>query len=219
MVWASAGLSLLVCYWMERHEQIGFLLLLHNTYQNNELASMNNELAQLSMLDALTGIPNRRAFDAEFRNAWETSMVKKQPLSLLMIDLDHFKQLNDKHGHAFGDIALEHVARTIRETLRGEQDIVARYGGEEFVALLPHQSLPQATRIAERLCATIRAAKLSPQVKGLEVNLTTSIGAASTIPVAGITPIELLRAADKALYEAKNRGRNQVWPQYAKAAS
>jgi diguanylate cyclase (GGDEF)-like protein len=219
LVWGAVCVSLLANYWMERQDRYGFLLLLRNEHKNVELAQVNDqlakvnaELAQISKIDPLTGIPNRRFFDVEFKNAWELALQTKQPLSVLMFDLDHFKQINDVHGHDYGDTVLVLVARTIRETLRNANDIVARYGGEEFIALLPNQYLSQAIVIAERLCEAVRSIQLPPGRGEMEVRISTCIGTASIIPSTGISRTGLLRAADAALYEAKNEGRNRVRP-------
>jgi diguanylate cyclase len=133
-----------------------------------------------------------------------------------MLDLDHFKDLNDRHGHAYGDEVLRLVAKTLRQTLRDKQDIVARYGGEEFAVILPHRPLTNAIVIAQRLCAAVRAVKPPPDNDGTPVRVTISIGAASARPS---SPARLLRAADAALYKAKAHGRDCVWPVAEKCAA
>jgi len=209
-IWTAAGLSLLASYWMERQERVGFLLRLR-------IESQNTELARLSTMDSLTGIYNRRRFDSEFRSCWERCINKAQSMALLMIDLDHFKSLNDHHGHALGDAVLIQVAKTLRDTLRGEQDLVARYGGEEFVVILPNRSLAHAIKIAERLCAAVRAVALPIPRDGLSVRTTISIGAASVLPTSLSGAASLLQNADAALYRAKADGRDRVWPAAATA--
>jgi diguanylate cyclase (GGDEF)-like protein len=209
-IWTAAGLSLLASYWMERQERVGFLLRLR-------VESQNTELARLSTMDSLTGIYNRRRFDSEFRSCWERCIHKAQSMALLMIDLDHFKSLNDRHGHALGDAVLTQVAKTLRDALRGEHDLVARYGGEEFVVILPNRSLGNAIKIAERLCAAVRAVVLPVPRAGLSVRTTISIGAASVLPTSLSGAASLLQDADAALYRAKADGRDRVWPPAATA--
>lgn len=170
--------------------------------RNRELRALSESLQQLSTLDALTRIPNRRALDD--RLAQEVARFNRYgtPLALVMIDLDRFKDLNDRHGHAAGDRVLQQVAAALdREKRLG--DLVARFGGEEFVAILPHTDAEAAQAWAERvrgaIGATIEAA----------VPVTASFGVAQASPD-GETPTRLLEAADQALYTAKRQGRNRV---------
>lgn len=210
---SAAGItSLLASYWMERQERIGFLLRLHILTQNQELAGINLDLAEQSRIDPLTRIANRRFLDLHMPDAWNQAGAHHQPLAALMIDLDHFKALNDLHGHAYGDVALREVAQTLRDSIRGEHDLVARYGGEEFIVILPNRSLAKAITIAERICASIRTMVLPAGVDGKPVHLTISVGVAAEIPTKGREPADLIEAADAALYTAKRSGRNQVFP-------
>lgn len=212
LVWAAAGLSLVVCFGMELKERSNFLLRRQIESQNARLVAVNEDLARMSMVDSLTGIPNRRSFNSELRAAWERAIRKKQPLSVLMMDLDNFKDLNDHYGHAHGDAVLCLVAHTLRDTLRSGGDMVARYGGEEFIALLPDQSLARAISVAERLCTAVRAASLPATGTAAPGRATISIGVASVMPAPKMRANELLRAADNALYEAKFLGRDRVFP-------
>lgn len=205
----AALLSLVASYGMERKARASFLLQLRYEEQNRELAMVNDELARLTMTDALTGIPNRRAFAVELRTAWERCQLTHQPLAALMIDLDNFKEFNDHYGHSYGDTVLRVVALTLRDTLRSERDFAARYGGEEFVALLPGEFLAEARAVAERLCSAVREAKL-PLVEGRQPQVTVSIGVASVLPTPRRGSADLLRMADAALYEAKSYGRDRV---------
>lgn len=214
LVWVAAGLSLVVCVGMEYKERGNFLLRRRVEDQNARLIAANAELARMSMFDTLTGIPNRRSFNSEFRAAWERAIRKKQPLSVLMMDLDHFKDLNDQYGHAHGDAVLSMVARTLRDTLRCSGDMVARYGGEEFIALLPGQVLETALSVAQRLCDAVRAAELDCTANGAPGKATISIGVASVRPTAKMRPTDVIRAADAALYQAKSSGRNRVFPNH-----
>lgn len=211
LIFAAGVIALLVAYWMERQERIGYLLALHNEAQNQELALINTELERLSLVDPLTGIANRRHFDAEFHSVWEHCQRRHLPLAALMIDLDHFKALNDRFGHVYGDNVLCCIAHAIRDALRGEHDLVARYGGEEFAALLPGQRLEDAIRIGERLRSAIQAVVLPPTLEEeMPDQATISVGVASLQPGPANCAANLLRAADAALYEAKSQGRNCV---------
>ena len=212
LVWTAAYLSLLVCFGMEQKERSNFLLRLRIETQNAELVSVNERLARISLSDPLTGIRNRRSFNGEFRAAWDLAILKQQPLSVLMMDLDNFKDFNDRYGHALGDAVLCLVAHTLRDALRSNGDMVARYGGEEFVAILPNLPLSGAISVADRLCTAVRAASLPSADNGAPGRVTVSIGAASLVPTNKTRAAELLRAADAALYEAKSLGRDRAFP-------
>jgi diguanylate cyclase (GGDEF)-like protein len=157
-----------------------------------------------ALTDELTGILNRRGFFAGAQQLVARQAKCRQPVSLLMFDLDHFKSINDRFGHAVGDETLSVFAATAARSLRAS-DVVARFGGEEFVAILPG-SLSEAKTVAERVRAAFETA--AGAVGGLPVAATVSVGAASAAADADVAT--LLTAADKALYEAKDRGRNRV---------
>jgi diguanylate cyclase (GGDEF)-like protein len=205
LIWTAAFLSLAANHSMERQVRISYEFQM-------QLRSQNTELARISNIDPLTGIHNRRYLDTELRAQWKKCLQRGQPISVLMIDLDHFKNLNDQHGHAYGDAVLILVAKTLRQALRDKQDKVARYGGEEFVVILPNRLLPSAISIAQRLCDAVRAAALPPDSSGLPVHVTISLGVASARPTSGSGSTRMLRAADTALYKAKANGRDRVWP-------
>jgi diguanylate cyclase (GGDEF)-like protein len=211
LLWAAAVLSLQANYSMERQVRISHRLRL-------QLNAQNTELLRISNIDSLTGIPNRRYLDSELRAQWRRCLHDGQTISVLMIDLDHFKNLNDQHGHAYGDNVLSLVAKALGQALRDKQDIVARYGGEEFVVILPNRLLASAIVIAQRLCDAVRAAELPPDSSGLPVHITISIGVASARPSSGSGSTRMLRAADTALYKAKAKGRDRVWPEAEKSA-
>jgi diguanylate cyclase (GGDEF)-like protein len=201
LLWTAAFLSLQASYSMERQIRISYQL-------RTQLRTQNTELSRISTTDSLTGISNRRRLDSELRAQWKKCLHDGQPISALMIDLDHFKHFNDQHGHAYGDEVLIMVAKTLRRALRDKQDMVARYGGEEFAVILPNRPLASAVAIAQRLCDAVRAAELT---LGGGVCVTISIGVASAYPSSGSGSTSLLRAADAALYEAKTHGRDRVW--------
>jgi diguanylate cyclase (GGDEF)-like protein len=205
LLWTAVFLTLLACYSMERQIRISYQFQM-------QLRTQNTELARISNIDPLTGIHNRRYLDTELRAQWKKCLQRGQPISVLMIDLDHFKNLNDQHGHAYGDAVLILVAKALRQALRDKQDKVARYGGEEFVVILPNRLLPSAISIAQRLCGAVRSAEFPPDSSGLPVHVTISIGVASARPTSGSGSTRMLRAADAALYKAKANGRDRVWP-------
>ena len=174
--------------------------------KNEELQKLSAQLAAESRTDALTGIPNRRAFDDEYGRALATSIRYGTPLTVVMIDLDRFKRLNDTHGHAVGDVVLRHVANVL-DGERREGDLLARYGGEEFVCALPHTSAEQAAAWAERVRRVLAEGRVATEAGHLAVTASFGVAARSS----GITtPTALLSAADTALYQAKEEGRNRV---------
>jgi diguanylate cyclase (GGDEF)-like protein len=163
-------------------------------------AQAEDKLEELATTDALTGLKNRRKFDASIDAEWRRAARQKVPLALLMIDADHFKSYNDTFGHQAGDEVLVGVAICISDSVRRAGDCAARYGGEEFAVLLPGCSAVDAMRVAE----TIRM-----KVEDWSDHTTVSIGVASLTPTAATDWFELVKAADKALYAAKAGGRNQ----------
>ncbi|MBZ4422730.1 diguanylate cyclase [Myxococcus sp. RHSTA-1-4] len=179
---------------------------------NKELARRREELLALSRTDALTGLFNRRYFEERLNEEFARSRRYGSPLSLVMLDIDHFKRINDTFGHPFGDQVLKAVAQTARARLR-EVDLLARYGGEELIAILPETGPEDALKVCERVREAIASLGLeqpSPDGPPREVRLTASLGVA-TAPAAGLTSAEeLLRAADVSLYAAKGAGRNRV---------
>ena len=177
--------------------------------QNRSLRELSDRLQALSTTDALTGVPNRRALDERLEGELGRTRRYGTPLAAVMIDLDHFKKLNDRHGHPAGDAVLRQVARILdSEKRRG--DIVARYGGEEFVALLSHADSAAAQTWAERVRSRLATTAIDlGDGQGL-LRVTASFGVASAAGVGTPTAGELLQAADRALYEAKAAGRNRV---------
>ncbi|GKL75737.1 TPA: GGDEF domain-containing protein [Klebsiella pneumoniae] len=172
-----------------------------DTHQEN--MQLIQRLESIANQDALTGTANRRALNAYLAAIWQ----QKTPLALMMIDVDYFKRYNDRYGHQAGDECLSSVAQVLKMAVRAEGDLVARYGGEEFVVVLPGVSLAHATAIAERIQQKIREAGLPHAASAVASEVTVSIGIVASD---GTVPIETLIArADSALYQAKNKGRNQ----------
>ena len=174
--------------------------------RNQELRELSERLQGLSATDSLTGIANRRTFDERLAIEVARANRYRTPLSLVMVDLDHFKELNDRFGHPVGDEVLKRVAALVdRDKRLG--DVVARYGGEEFAAILPHTEPRAAMVWAERLRQLIAGTEVRSEAGAL--NVTASFG------IAGATsdraePAALIEEADQALYEAKRQGRNRV---------
>jgi two-component system cell cycle response regulator len=179
--------------------------------QRIDLAALNRALLTESNTDALTGLANRRGFDRFVMEALDPARSFAQPTALLMLDLDHFKDVNDSCGHAAGDTVLRELARRWQRQVRAS-DLVARIGGEEFVVLLPNTTLAQAVEVAEklRLATSIVPVALGPSEDGPALAVTVSIGATMMESARGEDVYALLEAADRALYEAKRGGRNRV---------
>ena len=176
--------------------------------QKEEVEALNDELHRLTMIDGLTGIANRRGFDETVEREWRNAIRQQKPLSLLMVDIDWFKHLNDAYGHQHGDECLIAVAGVLHKSIRRAADFVARYGGEEFVVLLPDTDAAGAMVVAE----TIRKRVEDLRIENKEAPhpwITVSIGIATVAPLPSELPAELVMMADKALYAAKNAGRNR----------
>lgn len=178
--------------------------------QQDELRQLTQHLGWLAVKDALTGLANRRRFDEMLESEWQASRRSGKPLSLLMLDVDHFKQINDAHGHPFGDEVLKSFATVLTHVVQRPGSLVARYGGEEFAILLPGTDAPSAAKLAEFLRRQVAGMALGNEQTGV-VRITVSIGLASTRHCAPeAAGNRLVEMADKALYGAKGQGRNQV---------
>ncbi len=174
--------------------------------RTRELVDANQKLTELASRDALTGLLNRRALDERLAGEAARAARHSAPLSLLMIDIDHYKSVNDTLGHAAGDEVLHHVGGLLAQGLRSS-DALARYGGEEFVILAPHTTVEGAIVLAERLRATLAATPCT--AGGDEFAVTVSIGV-STLGVDANSAQELAHTADQAMHRAKERGRDCV---------
>jgi len=163
----------------------------------------------LSLIDQLTNLPNRRSFDDRMKMEWRLAIREKTPVSMLIIDLDNFKYLNDTYGHQQGDIVLQKAAALLPLSFRRPGDFAARWGGEEFVVLLPNTPLEGAKELAEKIRADIE--KLTVKAaNGSEIKVTGSVGVNSLIPGIESSMDAFFANADKALYMAKDAGRNRV---------
>jgi diguanylate cyclase (GGDEF)-like protein len=176
-----------------------FFLALAVSKRIERLRGERDSLATAAFTDSLTGIPNRRAFELRFQDEWRLAIRDGTALSIVLIDVDFFKAYNDEHGHLAGDGALERVALTIAESVRGHDDVVARYGGEEFIVLLPRCDERGAERVAEAVRIAIE-----------RLSITVSAGVASAVPGRAGAPEALIATADRAMYRAKRDGRNRV---------
>lgn len=178
----------------------------------NHLQSVHQrrQLEQMAMLDSLTGIPNRRRFNEVLEQEWRRCMRDGVPLSLIVVDVDHFKAFNDTYGHAAGDEVLRRVASTLQTSLRRPGDFVSRYGGEEFVMLLPGIDSEGARILSEHARADIEGEKIPHALSEVAPWITISLGGATRIPQENGESSELFRLADTYLYEAKHTGRNRV---------
>jgi len=171
-----------------------------------ELAIVNEELRNLSNTDPLTGVANRRSFNLLLDESWVKAALHAEPISIMMLDVDHFKKFNDFFGHAAGDDCLRAIAQTIEKNVRSDFDLLARYGGEEFIAILPSADAEMAYEIGERVRTAIER-----MVFREDWHLTASIGVAvSKFGPALDTAEALVARADKALYQAKSEGRNKT---------
>jgi diguanylate cyclase (GGDEF)-like protein len=174
-----------------------------------ELEVANCKLAELSVLDALTGLYNRRRFDEALNSEWTRAMRSGQPVALMMIDVDLFKKFNDKYGHQAGDDCLRQVASTIKASACRTSDLAVRYGGEEFCVLVPYAHLDPARVLAEAIRRSVEALAIMHEKSPFGI-VTISIGLSIMLPDSTRTPRDFLRTADEALYEAKAGGRNRV---------
>lgn len=170
------------------------------------------ELARLSSIDGLTGIANRRRFDETLNHEWRRAARGGLPLSLMLLDVDEFKQFNDGNGHLAGDECLTDLARLLESSLRRPSDLAARYGGEEFAVILPETSAMGALSVAEGLLASVREAAIPHGYSSVSPFLSISIGVATAVPERGdeCGYETLITLADEALYKAKRAGRNRI---------
>ena len=175
-----------------------------------ELKKVNAILLHISAVDGLTGLANRRAFDERMDREWRRSIREKSQISLIMIDIDHFKAYNDVCGHLAGDDCLKKVAQVLSQAMKRPSDLVARYGGEEFVAILPGTNIDGAVEIAEKIRKSVEDLGEPHPGSPTAPLITISVGAASVLPELGTSFLAIISLADLALYHAKQSGRNVV---------
>jgi diguanylate cyclase (GGDEF)-like protein len=158
----------------------------------------------------LTGIPNCRKFNEYLKFCWNQMLREQSPISIIMCDVDHFKQYNATFGHQAGDRCLQEIAQAIQASLQRTTDLVARYGGEEFIILLPGTDHPGAKRVATSIRQTLASLEISQSGSLADSCVRFSLGMATAVPAHGGSPESLLEAADQSLYRAKETGRNRV---------
>jgi diguanylate cyclase (GGDEF)-like protein/PAS domain S-box-containing protein len=174
-----------------------------------KLAQLQRELEDLSFKDGLTGVGNRRMFDSMMQREWDAARHGKQPLSLIMIDIDFFKSYNDYYGHVQGDTCLKSVAQTLKAALR-QDDFIGRFGGEEFVLLLPNTNAESAMRIAERCRNLLTDAAIPHERSPFRQIVTASLGVGTIVPGEQSGSVEFINLVDTQLYLAKDNGRDCI---------
>ncbi len=178
---------------------------------NAELKAANEELEKLTILEPLLQIANRRRFDQYLKQEWERLCRERRYLSVILADLDYFKQYNDEYQHEAGDHCLIAIAKTIERTLKRPADLVARYGGEELVIVLPNTNPEGAVKVAQRIQEAIALLRIPHLRSTVNEYVTISMGIAGMIPIKGCSPLMLVNMADKCLYKAKDNGRNRFF--------
>ena len=179
--------------------------------KTEELRKANNELLHLANSDGLTAVGNRRRFEDFLADEWHRAIRYKSEISLIMIDIDHFKLFNDTYGHQAGDDCLKGVARALQDTIHRPTDLAARFGGEEFAIILGGTDADGALKIAEQAMENIQKLKISHCKSLTNDHLTISVGVATMFAKIGMSETELIKAADKALYKAKENGRDRIF--------
>ncbi len=176
-----------------------------------ELKRYRDLLEDLSNIDGLTGVANRRRFDTVLAHEWSRCMRALSRISLIIIDIDFFKEYNDFYGHSAGDACIKQIAQTLRRTLPRKTDLLARYGGDEFACILPETNETGALKVAEQLHVTVGRLSIRHIQSAVPEGLVTlSMGIAAALPEPGSQVLTLIESADACLYESKNNGRNQT---------
>lgn len=202
--------GVLLCYLLEHRDRVMFLQsrLLH--LEKGKLDAFSRELTRLSREDVLTGLANRRHFNETFQQEWDRARREQRSVSLIFIDVDHFKPFNDTHGHLEGDRALAEVGRALKGVLRRPGDLAARFGGEEFVLLLPNTPLDGAVEVAQQVQEALDALHIPHRASTVSDHVTASLGVAAVLPDNGLRSAQLIARADEAVYAAKAAGRNCI---------
>ena len=197
-------------YFLEKGSRVAYSQMRELRRQKAYLEEANVRLADLSLHDALTGLDNRRSFEDRYDAEWRRAYRAQQPLGVMVIDVDAFKQYNDSCGHVAGDHCLKHVAAVIATAARRPGDIVARFGGEEFVVVWPNAAIEDLLVEARRLCEAVESLAIYHPRAAVGQSVTVSIGVACHVPSEEISARRLFECADTGLYRAKRMGRNQV---------
>lgn len=197
---------------------IGFMFDISERKKTEEqLLTLQKQLEEYSYKDGLTGVANRRMFDSVLATEWANAQRTLQPLSLILLDIDHFKQFNDHYGHIQGDDCLKSVGQALSLAASRPRDFLGRFGGEEFVLVLPETDEAAARHIAERCRQQVRQQRIPHERSAVSSMLTISLGVGTIVPGAHDRPLDFLNAVDKLLYQAKQLGRDRS--QVAKVAS
>jgi diguanylate cyclase (GGDEF)-like protein/PAS domain S-box-containing protein len=197
---------------------IGFMFDISERKKTEEqLLTLQKQLEEYSYKDGLTGVANRRMFDSVLATEWANAQRTLQPLSLILLDIDHFKQFNDHYGHIQGDDCLKSVGQALSLAASRPRDFLGRFGGEEFVLVLPETDEAAARHIAERCRQQVRQQRIPHERSSVSSMLTISLGVGTIVPGAHDRPLDFLNAVDKLLYQAKQLGRDRS--QVAKVAS
>lgn len=175
-----------------------------------QLLTLQRQLEEYSYKDGLTGVANRRMFDTVLASEWANAQRSQQPLSLILLDIDHFKQYNDHYGHVQGDDCLKCVGQALSLAVNRPRDFVGRFGGEEFVLVLPETDEAAARHIAERCRQQVRQQRIAHERSAVSSLLTISLGVGTIVPGAHDRSQDFLNAVDKLLYQAKQRGRDRL---------
>lgn len=207
---ATVVFTLMANYALERDGRRQYLLSLRRKNLLLDLGEVQARLQQLSRMDALTGLFNRRHFQQYLQQTWQRARHDEDTLAIIMLDVDHFKRFNDRYGHPAGDQCLMRVAQALQDKLRRPGDLVARYGGEEFIAVLPHADADIAQKAAERIRQAIADLGIAHEDSDTAATVTASVGVATCRVHADMREEDLIAAADAALYKAKQNGRNRV---------
>jgi diguanylate cyclase (GGDEF)-like protein len=174
------------------------------------LEQANKTLEHLSYIDELTGIPNRRIFNEVIRNQWNRCLQEAIPLSVILLDIDYFKNYNDNYGHLQGDECLKKVAKTLAGSIKYSFDFIGRFGGEEFGIILPGTGFEFSIMIAEQMRISVESLRIAHEYTAVSSYITISLGVATILPDGHMDYRELINISDKQLYRAKQEGRNRV---------
>ena len=190
---------------------VGFMFdISKRKHTEEKLMQLQKELEYFSYRDGLTGVANRRQFDSTLELEWANAKRTQEPLSLILFDIDYFKQYNDHYGHIQGDDSLKRVGQTLTTAANRPRDFLARFGGEEFVFILPDTDATAAYKIAESACALLAAENIPHEKSQVRPHLTVSVGVGTIIPSPQDVPMKFIEDVDKRLYRAKQQGRDCV---------
>ncbi len=199
-----------------RHENgeveslVGFMFdITEHKRQEEKLQELQRQLEEYSYKDGLTKIANRRLFEDFYQREWQSAIRQNTALSIILLDIDFFKQYNDCYGHMVGDVCLQQLAQLLEGCIHRPRDLVARFGGEEFVLVLPETTLDGATIMAEKIIQTLAEAKIPHAASPIAAHVTASLGVKTIVPQQQDDAIEFLKEIDQHLYQAKQKGRNR----------